>query len=220
MQQRHLNLIWKICQSQIRSLCGIIFLMLSPLLQAFPAPIALTCKVCWNRRIFRGNSMSFHGFLCDSMPTPLVGSRRFLLYNHTGLFFGCFQKILSFCHVYNEPESPQSFQNWHTFTLCANMVLVASLRCSVLSEATITDSTTSTYFIDLVHSATERIWSPYKPFRPQRLSCGAWLRRHAGTGGMVRPLKVWVESTDMAWSQGWRHPVVSNWLTNGGHIKG
>ena len=37
---------------------------------------------CWNRRIFLRDSMGFHGFLCDSMPTPLVGSRRFLLYDH------------------------------------------------------------------------------------------------------------------------------------------
>ena len=59
--------------------------------------------LCWNGRIFLGDSMSFHGFLCDSMPTPLVGSRRFLLYNHTGLFVSCFQQILSFYHVYNEP---------------------------------------------------------------------------------------------------------------------
>ena len=49
--------------------------------------------------------MSFHGFLCDSMPTSLIGSGRFLLYNHTGLFVSYFQKILSFYHVYNKPES-------------------------------------------------------------------------------------------------------------------
>ena len=61
---------------------------------------------CWNRRIFRVNSMSFHGFLYDSMPTPFVGSRTFLLYDHEGLFLSCFQKILCFYHVYNEPESP------------------------------------------------------------------------------------------------------------------
>ncbi len=61
---------------------------------------------CWNRRIFLEDSMSFYGFLCDSMPTPFVGSRRFLLYDHEGLFVSCFQKILCFYHVYNEPESP------------------------------------------------------------------------------------------------------------------
>ena len=68
---------------------------------------------CWNRRIFQGNSMNFHGFLCDSMPTPFVGSRRFLLYDHEGLFVSCFQKILCFYHVYNEPESPVIRESTH-----------------------------------------------------------------------------------------------------------
>ncbi len=53
-----------------------------------------------------GSFMSFHGFLCDSMPRPLFGSRNFLLYNHTGLFVSYFQKILSVYLIYNEPKSP------------------------------------------------------------------------------------------------------------------
>ena len=59
----------------------------------------------------RDLSRRFHEFLLDSMPTPLAGSRKFLMYSHTGLFVSCFQKILTFYHVYNEPESPQLFQN-------------------------------------------------------------------------------------------------------------
>ena len=73
---------------------------------------------CWNRRIFLGDSMSFHGFLYDSMPTPLAGSGKFLIYSHTSLFLNCFQKFLSFWVIYNEPEPPQWIKNWHTFTVC------------------------------------------------------------------------------------------------------
>ncbi len=63
----------------------------------FSAICEVVCKgECWNRQIFLGYSMSFYGFLCDSMPTPLVGSRRFFIYSHTRLFFSCFQKVLSF----------------------------------------------------------------------------------------------------------------------------
>ena len=79
-------------------------------------------RICWNRRIFLGYSMRFHGFLCDSMPTPLADSRRFFMYSHTRLFFSCFQKVLSFWDVYNEPEPPQLFENWHTFTVCTNSI--------------------------------------------------------------------------------------------------
>jgi len=55
--------------------------------------------------------MSFPGFLCNSKPTFLVGSRRFLLCNHTERFVSCFRKILSFYHASNEPESPQLLES-------------------------------------------------------------------------------------------------------------
>ena len=61
-------------------------------------------RPCLNRRIFPGDSR-------DSMPTPLAGSRRFLIYSHIWLFISYFQKVLTFYHVYNKPESPQIFQN-------------------------------------------------------------------------------------------------------------
>ena len=96
-------------------------------------------EICWNRRIFQGNSMSLHGFLCDSMPTPFVGSRRFLLYDHEGLFVSCFQKILCFYHVYNEPESPVirelthfhrlHQQNWSRKTKLNEEVVICDHDC-------------------------------------------------------------------------------------------
>lgn len=46
--------------------------------------------ICWKRRIFPG----------DSIPMLLAGSRRFLMYSHKGLFVNCFQKVLTFYHVY------------------------------------------------------------------------------------------------------------------------
>ncbi len=70
---------------------------------------------CRNRRIFLGYSISFHGFLFDSIPTPLASSRRFFIYSHIRSFFSCFQKFL-----YNKQEPHWLFENWHTFTVFTN----------------------------------------------------------------------------------------------------
>ena len=59
------------------------------------------------------------------MPTPLAGSRRFLMYSHTGLFISCSQKVLNFYH-------PQLFQNRHTFTLCTNKYYCSNLGYSLI----------------------------------------------------------------------------------------
>ena len=72
--------------------------------------------LCWNRRIFLGDSMSFHGFLCDSMPTPLVGSRRFLLYNHLSVVSRRFYSSM----MYIMSQSPPSYLRIDTLSPSAS----------------------------------------------------------------------------------------------------
>ena len=98
---------------------------------------------CWNRQIFLGDSMSFHGFLYDSMPMPLVGSRRFLWSNHTGLFVSCFQKILFFYHVYIlMSQSPPRYFRIDTLSPSASTLVTPVpmwLLCALIFEPQMID---------------------------------------------------------------------------------
>ena len=77
--------------------------------------------LCWNRRIFLRDSMGFHGFLCDSMPTPLVGSRRFLLYDHLSVVSRRFYPSI----MYIMSQSPPSYLRIDTLSPSASTLSTA-----------------------------------------------------------------------------------------------
>ena len=60
--------------------------------------------------------MGFHGFLCDSMPTPLVGSRRFLLYDHLSVVSRRFYPSI----MYIMSQSPPSYLRIDTLSPSAS----------------------------------------------------------------------------------------------------
>ena len=60
--------------------------------------------------------MSFHGFLCDSMPTSLVGSRRFLLYDHLSVVSRSFYPSI----MYIMSQSPPSYLRIDTLSPSAS----------------------------------------------------------------------------------------------------
>ena len=62
--------------------------------------------------------MSFHGFLCDSMPTSLVGSRRFLLYDHLSVVSRSFYPSI----MYIMSQSPPSYLRIDTLSPSASTI--------------------------------------------------------------------------------------------------
>ncbi len=63
--------------------------------------------------------MSFHGFLCDSMPTPLVGFRRFLLYDYLSVVSRRFYASV----MYKMSQSPHSYFRIDTLSRSASTTL-------------------------------------------------------------------------------------------------
>ena len=62
-------------------------------------------------------SMRFHDFLWVFMRFYAHAPYRLQKIPIIGLFVSCFQKILSFYHVYNEPESPVILELTHFYRL-------------------------------------------------------------------------------------------------------
>lgn len=72
--------------------------------------------ICWNKRNFWRNSMSFHIFSCNSMPTLLDGSRRFLLYDYLSVISKRFYASV----IYIMSQSPHSYQRIDTLSPSAS----------------------------------------------------------------------------------------------------
>ena len=70
-------------------------------------PFVSLTSFCWNRQDLSGK---FHEFPWVSMRFYAHASHRLQKILIVWFFFSCFQKILCFCHIYNEIESPSYFR--------------------------------------------------------------------------------------------------------------
>ena len=68
--------------------------------------------------------MSFHGFLCDSMPTPLVGFRRFLFYD----YFSVVSRRFYASVIYIMSQSPHSYFRIDTLSPSASTIRTIESR--------------------------------------------------------------------------------------------